>query len=327
MNQIQLMRRDIAEKLKRRETLFVIDIINACSLRCPSCPIGTYGTRGGRLMPFDLWKLILDKAQRETKISHAQMYSFSDACLHPELHRFVQEATDRKIGTYMSTMLQRTRCSFAKVIEARPTEFRVSMPGWKHMAYYQKGAKPELFDKTFAEVMRLPRHKETLWSMVFHWYKDNLDEFPAVKKLAEDNGLKLVVIPAIFMIPEKIVSGEYTEQEKELISRLLETPEECVAGMKERTTNYCQCWDQITIDSQGDVMLCQLVYEDRFKLMSFLDNPISEIRKAIRSHSFCSGCLAKGVNAYNELYADFTVSEDPIGDMDRFHKKERFLPR
>lgn len=327
MNQIQRMRRDVAERLKRRETLFVIDIINACSLKCPSCPIGTYGIRGGKLMSFELWRAILDKAQREAKISHVQMYSFSDACLHPELHRFVQEATDRGIGTYLSTMLQRTRCEFDRLIEARPTEFRISFPGWRHMSYYQRGADLERFDKMFRSVMKLPRHKETLWSLVFHWYKDNLDEFPAVKKLAEDNGLKLVVIPAIFMIPEKIVSGEYTEQEKELISRLLETPEDCIAGMKKRTTDYCQCWDQICIDARGDVMLCQLVYEDRFRLMPFLSTPLPKIRKAIRSHSFCGPCLAKGINAYNELYADFTVSDDPIGDMDRYHEKVRALPQ
>jgi len=326
VNAIQRLRRDVAERLKQRETLFVIDIINACSLRCPSCPIAAYPPRKGK-MAIELFRAILDKAQREAKISHIQMYSFSDACLHPALHLFIREATSRGIGTYLSTMLQRTMCDFAKVIDARPTEFRVSFPGWKKMSYYQRGADPERFDKTFAEVMKLPRHKETLWSMVFHWYKDNLDEFPAVKKLAEDNGLKLVVIPAIFMVPEKIVSGEYTQQDKELISRLLETPEECIAGMRKRTTDYCQCWDQITIDAQGDVMLCQLVFEERFKLMPFLGHPLPEIRKAIRSHSFCSGCLAKGINAYNELYADFTVSDDPIGDMDKFHKKERFLPR
>ena len=99
MSRFKRMKRGLTEGLGIRETLFVIDIINACSLRCPSCPIGTYGMRGGKMMSFETWKYILDKAQREAKISHIQMYSFSDACLHPELPRFVQEATDRGIGT------------------------------------------------------------------------------------------------------------------------------------------------------------------------------------------------------------------------------------
>lgn len=323
---IRKLRRDIAERLKMRETLFVIDIINACSLRCPSCPIASYGGRGGK-MSFETWRAILDKAEKETRISHVQMYSFSDACLHPELHRFVQEATDRGIGTYLSTMLQLTKCDFARVIEARPTEFRISFPGWNHMGYYQKGASPDRFDSLFNEVCQLPRYPETLWTMVFHWYKDNLNEFPAVKRLAEEKGFKLVVIPAIYMVPEKIVSGDYTQQDQEIISRLLETPEQCIAGMKKRALDSCQCWDQVTLDARGDVFLCQLVYEERFRLMSFLDTPLADIRKAIRSHSFCPGCIAKGINAYNELYADFTVSDDPIGDMDRFHRKERLLPK
>lgn len=288
MNQLQRIRRDVAEKLKIRETMFIVDIINACSLRCPSCPVAAYGSRGGKMMNFDTWKKILDKAQRELKISHIQLYSWSDVLLHPQADQFIREATGRGLATYISTMLQRIHCDFASVIEARPRELRVSFPGWKHMSYYQKGADPKRFDETFAKIVKFPRHKETVWTMIFQWYKDNLDEFPRVKKLAEDNGFRLFILPAIFMIPEKIVSSQYTNKDKELIARLLETPEECIAGMRYRRMDYCQCWDQVTLDARGDVMLCQLVYEERFRLMNFLNTPISDIRKAIRSHSFCS---------------------------------------
>ena len=326
MNQIQRIRRDVAEKLKLRETLLIVDIINACSLRCPSCPNGTYRPRGG-MMDLDAWKKILDKAQRELRIHHIQLYSWSDVLLHPQADQFIREAADRGLPTYISTMLQRINCDFAKVIDARPRELRVSFPGWKHMKYYQAGADPDRFNETFRKIVKFPRHKETVWTMIFQWYRDNLDEFPAVKTLAEEHGFRLFVLPAIFMVPEKIVPGNYTKQDKELIARLLETPEESIARMQHRRTDYCQCWDQITLDAKGDVFLCQLVFEERFRLMNFLDTPIKDIRKAIRSHPFCRDCIAKGFSDYSELYGDFTVSDDPVGELNRFHKRERFLPR
>jgi MoaA/NifB/PqqE/SkfB family radical SAM enzyme len=327
MNKFKKFKRDILEHLKLRETTLIIDIINACPLKCPSCPVGIYKSRDGNRMSIDLYKKILDKAVRECKIHHIQIFAFSDACLHPDLHLFILAAKERGLRTYISTMLQTTKCDFEKVIEARPEEFRVSFPGWNKMEYYQKGATPERFDKKFEEICKLPRYPETYWHMVFHWYNDNLDEFPRVKQLAKDNNFKLTVMPCIFMNPEKIVSKDYSEKDLETISHLLETPEECIAGMKNRIMDYCQCWDQIYIDANGDVRLCQLVYEGKFKLMSFMDNPVSKIRKAIRNHPFCPSCIKTGINAYNELYDDFTVYDDSIGDNDRFHKKERFIPR
>lgn len=300
---------------------FNIDIINACSLRCGSCAIGSIGTkRGGKMMSFELWNKILDKAQSECRVRKIQMYAYSDACLNPDLHLFVQNATDRGIPTLLSTMLQKTTCDFAKTIEARPAEFRISFPGWNHMEYYQKGAKPERFNEKFAEVTRLPRYGETLWSLVFHLYNNNADELPRVRKLAEDNGLKLVVIPAIMMVCEKVVEKTYTEQDKELISHLLETPEESISRM-DKMEDYCGEWKRITLDANGDVYLCQLVYENRFKLMNYLDHPLSEIQSTIRNHSFCGKCMKAGGNIYQECYADFRDSKDPVGEANKKRHK------
>jgi len=296
---------------------FNIDIINACPLRCPSCAIGSIGTkRGGKRMTLELWERILDKAQRECKIRKIQMYAYSDPCLHPDLHLFIESAAKRKVKTYISTMLQATRCDFAKVIEARPAEFRISFPGWRHMEYYQRGANTTQFNTKKEEVLCLPRHPETLWSLVFHLYNDNADELPIVRQFAEAYKLKLVVIPAIFMPCEKVVEKNYSEQDKELFSHLLETPEESISRMRLRE-DFCMCWKQVALDANADVYLCQLVYEERFKMMNFMDYPLKEIQRQIRSHPFCVKCLQAGGNVYQECYADFLESDDPVGDANR----------
>jgi len=296
-----------------------IDIVDNCVLRCPSCAQGSIGGRKPHKMDFVRFTRILDKIQIETKIRHIMLYVYSDPFQHPELHRFVGECTRRGIKTWLSTMLQTTFADFARVIAARPTEFRISLPGWDHMAYYQKGAKPEKFDEKFAKVCKLPRHPETTWTMFFQVYDNNQHEIPKARKLAEDNGIKFVAVPSIFMPLEKVVEGNYSPQDDELISHLIESPEEALNKMKRNT--YCTCWKQLTLDARGQVYLCQLIYEDRFILGKFFDKPIAEWRRLIQSDPYCSKCISVGANVIEECYSDFTTHADPVGHANKKRRK------
>ena len=303
-------------------TQYNIDLINACSLKCPSCAVGSIGGRKGGYMSIDLFRRILDKAQREGKVRRVQFYAYSDPCLHPGLDLFVQECTDRRIPSYISTVLQKTNCDFQKVIEAGPTEFRISFPGWEKMEYYQRNARPEVFDRKIEEVCSLPRHPETTWTMAFHLYNDNAHEVPRARELAARHGLKLVVLPAIWMVLDKMVEGDYSDQDRELISHLIETPEVSVARMDRR--DDCFLHKQVTIDAVGDVYLCQLLYRDKFRLVPFLDVPLREVQRQIRTHPFCSKCMEKGGQVYQACFADFISPGDPISKANR--KRHKIWP-
>lgn len=295
---------------------FNIDLAGKCCLLCPSCAVGSIGGQTGKNMSIDLFKRIMDKAQKETKVKRVQLYIFTDPFLHKDLHLFVQDLTDRGIESTLSTMLQTTKADFAKVIEARPTEFRVSFPGWDHMEYYQKNAKPELFDRKFQEIVFLPRYPETKWNLIFHRYNNNKHELPRAKKLARDYDFHFVELPAINMDCEAVVRGTYNEIGTELNKHLLETPEESISRMK-LSPDFCQLWWQTSIDSDGMVRLCQLVYSKEFKLVPYLDYPIQEIRRMVRGNSFCNTCMAKGGNVYQECYSDMVKYSDPISAADK----------
>jgi len=293
-----------------------IDLVNSCCLACPSCAVGSIGTKRKGIMSIDLFRKILDKAEGEMKIRLVMLYVYSDPCMHKDLHLFVRECTDRGIKTWISTMLQVTNCDFEKVIEARPSEFRISFPGWEQMNYYQSShADPQRFAKKVEEVCQLPRHKETTWTLFFHHYKDNGHEEWAAEQLAHRHGLKFVSIPAIFMPLEKFVEQRYTAKDHELIARLWETPEEAVARMKRSTS--CMLWKQLTLDANGDVFLCQLVYEERFKLAHYLNIPWSAIQKIYRGHEFCSACLKMGGDQYELCYSAPATSKDPVGEANK----------
>lgn len=292
-----------------------IDIINACPLGCYSCGIGSFGTRRKGVMTIDYFRKLLDKAESEFKVRKVQFYAYSEMLLHKDAHLFIEETTKRGIPSYLSTMLQTTNCDFEKVIEARPTEFRISFPGWKKMEYYQKGAKVEVFNEKLPRVCSLPRHPETTWTCAFHLYNDNVDELPKVKEMAEFWKLKLVPLPAIFMPLEKYVEGSYSEQDKTLMSHLLETPEQAAKTMKRST--FCTMWKQLTIDANGDVFLCQLVYEERFKIGNFMEHSFKDFQGIMQSHPFCGKCMDKGADQLQLCYGDFVKYLDPISEANK----------
>jgi hypothetical protein len=292
-----------------------IDIIDgSCPVSCPSCAVASIGRRHKAVMSLDLFKKILDKAQREGRVRNVQLYAYSEPTTHPELHLFVQECTDRGIPAIVSTVLQHTRCDFAKVIEARPRELRISFPGWNHMDYYQKGAKPDTFNRKFFELMQLPRYPETIWTMGFHLYKDTLAELPKARALAQRYGLKFVALPAIHMANDRNATQDYSDQDKELISRLIEPMDEEVK--KYVSSDWCYCYKQVTISATGMTWLCQLTYRDKFQIGPFLDIPLKQLRKRIRNHSFCDSCKAAGGNVYQEKYGYFFEDGDPVARAD-----------
>jgi len=258
----------------------------------------------------------MDKAQREAKVRKVQFYAYSDPCLHPDLHLFIQECTSRGIYSAISTMMQTYNCDMQKVLDAVPTEFRISFPGWEQMHYYQKGASAERFNRNIEEFIDLQVHPKTKLTMAFHLYNDNGHEYDRAEALAHRVGARLTAIPAIHMVCEKVVEKNWTKQDLELISHLIETPEESISRMK-KSESYCIQFKQVTIDAEGNCFLCQLVFEQRFKLFPFLDVPLKTIQRTIRDHPFCTKCMKEGGNVYQACYADFVTSDNPIADADK----------
>jgi hypothetical protein len=68
---------------------------------------------------------------------------------------------------------------------------------------------------------------------------------------------------------------------------------------------------------------CQLVYREEFKLASFLDTPLKDLQKMIRTHSFCGKCMKAGGQQYQRCYSDMALFDNPIADADRERRKSK----
>lgn len=289
-----------------------VDIVDACPMRCPTCPTGMETSRDGHRMSIDLFRRILDKMQSEVKVRRIQLYRWGDPLLHKELHKFIEECRHREIPVTTSSVLQSYQCDFEKVFAAGPEEFRLSFTGWEHMHEYQKNATAERFVMNLERLSRYPRNPLTRWSLFFHLYRDNVHELPKVHQLCKDFNLQLVFFPATYMMYDRIITRKYDEADMAIINRLLETPEENIARIK-NASDYCPMQSkEITLDSYGNMQLCQLMYPPEYRMGNFLEVPLKELRKKIMRHAMCPNCKAAGVPGYTLIFAQPIFYEDPV---------------
>lgn len=308
-------------------TEILIDIVDACPMRCFTCPTGIQLPRDGNRMSIDLFKRILDKLQFEDKIKifKIQLYRWSDPLLHKELHLFIEECNLRGFRCATSSVLQAMQCDLEKVIASKPTEFRASFSGWEQMHIFQKGANPERFIKNLERVAKMPTHRETERVFFFHRYKTNGHEEAPARRLAEDNGFKFVAFEATYMLYDRIVenfTGEkpYTDEERDVLDRLTEYPEENISRLeKEPSENdYCRMQNQeITLDSYGRVQQCQMMYQGKNIMGSVLDEPMKDIRMRIVNNPFCVSCKKSGVIPYSKIFGDPATKYDPKATADK----------
>jgi len=308
------------------------DIVDACPMRCPTCPTGIQPSRDGHRMSIKTFVEILDKLEHKDKLKiyKIQLYRWSDPLLHPDLHLFIRECNRRGIRSATSSVLQAMNCDLEKVLAAEPTEFRVSFSGWKSMHIHQKGARPQRFIDNLVKISKIPTSPNTERIFFFHRYKDNLDEEADARILAYTYGFKFVAFEATYMLYDRIVENytgdkPYTEAEKVEIGRLTETPEQNIARLRKKpcVTDYCRMQsEEITLDSHGRVQQCQMMYPAKYIQGNILDEPMKDIRARILTNDFCKKCKMSGVIPYSKIFGDPAMTDDPKAIADTFKYKE-----
>lgn len=299
---------------RRRNQEFLIDLVDSCPGACPTCPVGVQPRRNGHRMSLDTFKRILDKAQSECNVWKIQLYRWSDPLMHPDIHLFIEECRKRGIPSSTSSFLQSTLCDWEKVAASGVTEFRVSFSGWRKMHIYQAPATAERFIRKFDMLSALKWHPDTAKVFFFHEYKDNADEIPYAREMAEVSGFKFVTFPATFMVYDRIIEG-YTEEDLKTIAMLTETPEENIARHRRKpdANDWCSMQErEVVLDSYGRMNLCQMMFPKQYQMGDFLTTPLSELRAKVMQHSMCPRCKAKGVGHYALIFSDPAKDEDTV---------------
>jgi MoaA/NifB/PqqE/SkfB family radical SAM enzyme len=248
-------------------------------------------------MTVESFTRMIHRIREQIKIRYILLYSFSEPLLHPQIGEIVREAKRHTKRVMISTNLSNPERVEA-CMDAGLDELRISFSGFKYGEYFHTGRNMAEFILACNQVSDLiPQYPKTRVSLIFHEYATTLPELPEVKDFARSLRFNLIEEPAFFIGWEKIVDRDYTPADLELISHLVQTPEEALTGLKRQEYCYYQT-RQLVFDANGDSYLCRHVLGDKFITGNILKDSVKDIRRAMMAHDFCPKCKDHKLNVF-----------------------------
>lgn len=290
----RILKAEISVKLYGMSVM--VDLTNACSFKCPSCPVGHEESRPSGKMNTVKFTDVLDRIQEQTKVRNLLFYVFSEPLLASNLAECIGIAHKRGIYTMVSTNLSHPK-NLDKVLGAGLDELRISFSGFENGEYFHKGRDMKQFIKACFDLAVIADKHKTKISLIFHHYKTNEHELKLVSDFAGALGFHLIDEPAFFIGWEKIVEGKYTKEDLELIGHLPETPEEATAKLKYQDYCYYQR-KQLAIDANGKLILCRHVLRKEHFVGDVMVDSLKTIRKNMIDNKFCVKCKDHKLNSF-----------------------------
>jgi hypothetical protein len=284
----------------KRPFVFNIDVISACSLRCPSCPQGQFNGRMARgLMKPELLERILDKARHETVLCGVHLYNWAEPFLHPKLSQLVELVNDAATQCYLSTNLNQWGDMDA-VLDQQPHSIRISCSGFTQTVYEKahKGGDIETV-KNYMARLSAAKSPTTHVHLLWHQYPHNEHESSLMEDYCARLGFAFVPAQAYHTPLETVVEAWAQGRNANPpwpLHTSLEQHQRMVSGRNEECSLQMQ---GIALDANGSVQLCCGVFDQkRFTLGNYLEMPIEEVQRAKFEHSFCEKCVKHGGHLY-----------------------------
>lgn len=310
---------------------YVVEVAEACNLRCPSCPQGNLreAGRAGGLIEVDLFRRILDKIRRESPVSHPALWLFSwgEPFLHPQLPELVRLAKAEGLYVMLSTNLNIGR-NLEEVLAARPDEIKISLSGASQQVYGATHARGDAA-KVRENLRRLKEAEDRVRSGAhvwagFHLYRHNLAEHREMGAFIRSLGFGFNTQVATVQPAEKMIElldGKLPQRDKAFLDRyLIFDPAEGVRIRKRYLAEGMDCearYNMMSIGHDGLVDLCCNAFHPMNRLgLNFLDTPHAELQAAKYRHPFCAECYGHGLQMQplpdEAVQAIFRAEDDAI---------------
>ena len=293
--------------------VFIIDVVGACNLKCPTCPNGNYTEvrNPAGFMTEETLREILEKATRECEVTKVCLFNWYEPLLHPRLPELIRIVKSFGLSCTVSSNLNLLRNPDA-ILAANPDSFRISISGFTQENYgvtHQGGdiEKVKTNMRLLAESRKRVNSSTAIYAF-FHRYLGNLDDEVRLRKYARELGFDFDFAWAYFMPLEKTLAlvdptfkdTSLTEKDREVIDRLAMPLPEVLAAAKANRHIPCSLRDQqMTIDFQGRVQLCCGVFDfSKYSLGKYLDIPHERLQDMKNAHEMCARCMNHGLHAY-----------------------------
>jgi MoaA/NifB/PqqE/SkfB family radical SAM enzyme len=291
---------------------FHVDIINACSLRCPSCPVGNTGDVNpkGR-MSVAVYEQVLERIVRRYRPYQIALYNWTEPLLHAQLPEFVRLTNEARIPCLLSTNLNAIP-RIEEVLAAEPEELRISLSGFTQEIYCQThaGGKIDRVKENMARVRDVLRQtgSRTRVLVYYHKYKHNLHEVEPMRRYARELGFDWLEAWAVYMPVEGALSylrGDIDSGNRAFIEKYLAVPlRRAVEAAGPYRSEPCRMLsDTIVLDHEANVQLCCAVYSSReHTIGSFLTAEPAELQRLRDRHSACGPCVQSALHVYYQHY-------------------------
>ncbi len=145
---------------KRVPGKIIVELTNACNLRCPVCPTHFAMKRQKGFMDLTLFKSFIDEFKEFKKKPKIIMNFAGEPLLHEDAYKFVEYAHKNGHETFISTNCTTLDKELSKkLIEAGLDSIHLCLEGLSKLSHesYRRGSKFEVIKKNIEEFMRIKK--------------------------------------------------------------------------------------------------------------------------------------------------------------------------
>lgn len=308
---------------------YAIDVVGACSVKCPSCPVGNALSHPAKgFMSVETYTKILEKIAAENKAERIAilLYNWGESLLHPKLPEIIRITKGFGFLCGLSNNLN-TAVDLRGVVQAEPDFMRISISGATNEVYQRthKGGDVNAVKSNLYLLRRyLDQYKNTHTKVEIGYlvYRHNFqDDLMKMRELCEELSFSMNWGYSILMPVESAIKAAQGNVEPHIkeIHDLLVIP---LQKWKELSLPYrsehpeCSTYEAGTIiNYDGSVPLCCGTYSPETVLTeNFLDTRHEEILARKKSHPLCKSCM--------ENMVDFTFTCIRPPEVDEYAKSE-----
>jgi MoaA/NifB/PqqE/SkfB family radical SAM enzyme len=291
-----------------------IDIVGACNLSCPSCPMGnSENLNFKKSMQLDMFRQIVEKAKTEG-LRTIFLYNWTEPLVHPKIGEFIEIINAAGMMSGISTNLNLAK-NMEKALLAEPGYFRISLSGF-HQETYQKGHVGGDIEVVKQNMIALHEIKQRLGlktrvDVYYHRYLDNIEEEALMREFSERLGFVFTTGYSVMMPLEKALAiverdPSVSATDHETLTRLALPPyDDLINVLQHYPKQACTLKDDwLVIDCNGNTVLCCTIFnQSEYQVGKYLDMPLEELtrRKSTQKNcvDMCDRCASKGLHIYS----------------------------
>lgn len=314
-----------------------IDIVGACNLSCPSCPMGnSENLNFKKAMQLDMFRQIVEKARSEG-VRTIFLYNWTEPLVHPKIGEFIEIINAAGMASGISTNLNLAK-NMEKALLAEPSYFRISLSGFLQETY-QKGHVGGDIEVVKQNMIALHEIKQRLGlstrvDVYYHRYLDNIDEEALMRDFSARLGFVFTTGYSVMMPLEKTLAiverdSSVTATDYETLKRLALPPyDDLVNVMQQHPKQACRLKDDwLVIDCNGNTVLCCTIFnQTEYQVGKYLDMPLAELtrRKSTQQNcvDMCNRCAKKGLHIYSMFPNQGALEQHAVNRIIDFERLE-----